>query len=233
MLRSASTALVAALAACQSAPPAAPPASLDADTRARYAEALDRLMERDQRHRTALSWGTTDPDELARLEALTDDEHIAEWTRRQAAGVALPDDVVRELEAAQAELDRQNLAELVDWIERCGWPTEERVGPHTDPTAILIHMPMEAVDGVLPLLEAEALAGRMPPAKYASVFDRKRQHDGEPQLYGTCVAFDPATRSTLPPAIVDIGATNAARERIGLPPLEEYRETSAAEAAGG
>ena len=86
----------------------------------------------------------------------------------------------------------------------------------------------EDVDGVLPVLRAEVLAGRMPPEPYAMIFDRKRQHEGEPQLYGTALAFDPATRTVLPPAVVDIDETNAARAEIGLEPLDEYREVAGA-----
>ncbi|MFI4896449.1 MAG: DUF6624 domain-containing protein, partial [Phycisphaerales bacterium JB059] len=81
-------------------------------------------------------------------------------------------------------------------------------------------------------LREETLAGRMPPKQYAVIADRKLQHDGKPQIYGTARAFDAKTRTVLPPAIVSIEATNAARAEIGLGALEEYRITDEATAAG-
>ena len=212
--------------------PAGPPAKLTSAQQTEYRMALESMMESDQRHRTALSWGTTDPEELARLEALPDEEVLAEMSRRSQAGIELPADVRADLSARQSQLDAANTQELVGYVERFGWPTEDRVGPYTDPTAILIHMPMDDVGAVLPLLEREVRAGRLEAKRYAAIYDRKRQHDDQPQLYGACRAFDTATGSVLAPAIVDIDQTNAARADIGLEPLTEYRITDAATAAG-
>ena len=181
------------------------------------------MDESDQRYRTALSWGTTDPDELARLDALSDEEHLAEWARRQRDGVSLPPDIKAEYEQKQRDVDYENTERLLDLVERHGWPTEERLGgPFPDPTAILIHMPMERVASALPVLKDEVLAGRMDAKKYAAIFDRKRQHDGEVQLYGTSRPFDPAAGRPMPAVIRDITETNRARAAIGLEPLTEY-----------
>lgn len=200
------------------------PDTLTSDQIASYRRVLDAIAISDQKFRTPVSWGTEDPDELARLEALDDDASIAEWGRRRAEGISLPEETERAYMAKQSEIDRENCGELMELVDRWGWPSEARLGAGTpDMTAVLIHMPMDMVGGFLPRLERETLAGRMNPKRYAVIYDRKRQHDGEPQLYGTAQAFDAATRTVLPPAVVDIDATNAARDRIGLEPLDEYR----------
>lgn len=201
------------------------PTELD---RARYREAVEQIAADDQKHRTAISWGTTDPDELARLEALDDEAHMAEWARRNAEGVKLDPDVQARLWERQIELDRHNTRILANLVERFGWPSEDLLGPGTpDMTPVLIHMQPEDVGWVLPLLKREALAQRMDPKQYAMIFDRKRQHDGRPPLYGTVQMFDRATNSVLPPDVVDIDETNAARAEIGLGPLDEYRLVNA------
>ena len=198
--------------------------SLSEDDQRAYLSALEEMAESDQRYRTALSWGTNDPEELARLEALSDEEHIAEWARRSREGVSLPEDIQAEYIQKQNEVDRENTVRLMRLVEAYGWPTEERLGGEcTAPTPILIHMPMDSVAPTMPVLKREVIAGRMDPKQYAAIYDRKLQHDGKIQLYGMCRVFDAKTRSPRPPVISDIEETNAARAEIGLEPLSEYR----------
>ncbi|GAB4552286.1 MAG: hypothetical protein Tsb0013_14560 [Phycisphaerales bacterium] len=201
---------------------------------AAYRTSLESILADDQRYRSAIAWGTTDEAELERLRNLDMQRALEERTQRRAAGIALDPALEDELMAKQIELDILNTQRLIDLIQRYGWPTEATVGTDfPNPTPVLIHMRPEDVDRVLPLLRRETLEGRMPPKQYAMIVDRKRQHDGQPQLYGTAQAFDPETRTILAPAIVDIDATNRARAEIGLPPLTEFRTTRATEAAGG
>ncbi|MEM9372909.1 MAG: DUF6624 domain-containing protein [Planctomycetota bacterium] len=192
--------------------------------RARFRAAIEQIAIDDQKHRTAISWGTTDPEELAELEALDDDAHIAEWARRNAEGIKLEPAEESRLWELQNELDYQNTRVLMNLVERFGWPSEEMLGEGTpDMTAVLIHMRPGDAAWVLPVLKREAITGRMDPKNYAMIFDRKRQHDGQPQLYGTARMYDRATNSVLPPEVVDIDKTNAARAEIGLGPLESFR----------
>ncbi|MFI4853732.1 MAG: DUF6624 domain-containing protein [Phycisphaerales bacterium JB065] len=200
----------------------------------RYHAALEAIMEADQRHRSAIAWGTTDPDELARLKALDDDASLAESARRHQAGIKLDPEVEQALWDKQIPLDQANTKELMRLIDAHGWPTVESAGEgYQSPVPVLIHMTMEDAAWVLPKLREEVIAGRMEPGPYAMIYDRKQQHDGKPQLYGKMQAFDAETRSILPPAIVDIDQTNRARTEIGMEPLTEYRITSAKIASGG
>ncbi len=198
-----------------------------------YRSALDAILESDQRYRTMISWGTTDPDELARLEALDDDASMAEYVRRNKEGIELDPEVEQELWDKQIPIDQANTKELMRLVDQYGWPTVETAGVgFPSPVPVLIHMTMEDMDWVLPKLRDEVLAGRMEPGPYAMIYDRKQQHDGEPQLYGKSQAFDSKTMTVLPPAIVDIDETNRARAEIGMEPLTEYRITDAKTAAG-
>lgn len=198
-----------------------------------YHTALDAIMESDQRYRTAISWGTTDPDELAELESLDDDASMAEYVRRNQEGIELDPEVEQALWDKQIPIDKANTRELMRLVDAYGWPTDETAGEgYANPVPVLIHMTMEDAEWVLPKLRMEVLAGRMEPGPYAMIYDRKQQHDEKPQLYGKMQAFDSKTMSVLPPAIVDIDETNRAREEIGMERLMEYRITDAETAAG-
>lgn len=198
-----------------------------------YRESLEKMMESDQLYRDAISWGTTDSDELAVLNALDDEAHMVEYSRRNAEGINLDPKLENELWKKQITIDLANTRELMRLVELHGWPTDESAGVgYPSPVPVLIHMQPEDVEWVLPKLRVEVLAGRMDPGPYAMIYDRKQQHDGKPQLYGKTQAFDSKTRTILAPAIVDIDATNMARAEIGLEPLVEYRITDSHTAAG-
>ena len=207
-------------------------ASRDCDASA-YCDAIVEMLRTDQLHRSAISWGTTDKAELDRLSSLPDNEQMVEYARRTRAGIRLDAEVEKALWEKQIAIDRANGDELMAWVRACGWPTRELLGedaPSVIP--ILIHMPMDQAAWVLPVLKKEVLAGRMPPKPYATIYDRKQQHDGTPQLYGMVQAFDAQTRTVLSPAIVDLDATNRARAEIGLDPIGEHRITDEQTAAG-
>lgn len=205
----------------------------DGFTPDQYHAALDAIMESDQRYRNAISWGTTDPDELARLEALDDEANMAEYVRRNKEGIELDPEVEQALWDKQIPIDQANTKELMRLIDTYGWPTVETAGEGFEsPVPVLIHMKMEDMEWVLPKLRKEVIAGRMEPGPYAMIYDRKQQHDEKPQLYGKMQAFDSKTMSVLPPAIVDIDETNRARAEIGMEPLTEYRITDAYIASG-
>lgn len=198
-----------------------------------YRSAILEMLRTDQLHRSAVDWGTTDRAEIERLSSLPDDEQMAEQARRIREGVRLDAELENELRERQGAIDRANVNELMSWVRACGWPTEELRGEDVPSVVpILIHMPMDQAAWALPVLKEEVLAGRMPAKPYATIHDRKQQHDGKPQIYGMVRAFDAQTRTVLPPAIVDLDATNRARAEIGLDPIGEHRITDERTAAG-
>lgn len=226
------------LVACQDARPISPIGSAQASSTGAtpaqernlgLAEELTEMMRLDQLHRTPVSWGTTDPDELRRLEALDDDAHLKEWARRNREGIQLPKDVEAELMRKQGILDAENFDRLAELIEEMGYPNPERLGLDApDPLPILIHASLENFASIEDKLRAEARAGRIRPRSYASLSDRKRQHGGKMQIYGMCRVFDAERGGPMPPEIADIDETNRARKEIGLEPLEEYTLVDAA-----
>lgn len=205
----------------------------DSQQRGDLTNGLREMMRLDQLHRTAVSWGTTDPEELARLAALDDEAHLAEAKRRWAAGIRLPKEQEAELMRKQGLLDKANFDRLIGWTRRFGYPDPHRLGLDApSPVPVFIHARLEWIGPVMDLLEAEAVAGRMPGKEFAALYDRKQQHAGRLQLYGTCRAFDRKTGQVLPPEIEDIDATNRARSALGLPPLAEYRLAKVARPGG-
>ena len=188
------------------------------------ARELTEMMRLDQLHRVAISWGTTDPQELACLKALDDDAHMIEIQRRWKAGVSLPEKLKAELFAKQTILDRALFARLVEIIKVQGYPDPKRLSIDApSPVPILIHADLAEFGKHQDLFLREVMAGNMPPKEYAALTDRKRQHAGEQQLYGTCSAFSRELNKVLAPDILDIEVTNRARAKIGLEPLKEYR----------
>lgn len=177
----------------------------------------------DQLHRTALSWGTTDPKELARLKALDDDAHMEEAKRRWREGVRLPKKQADELMAKQNIIDAANFHKLIGWVRTYGFPDPERLSIDApSPIGVLIHADTALYDSVAKLLRAEAKAGRMNARAFAALSDRKAQHAGGVQLYGMCQRFDPKSNQILPPEIEDIDKTNRARAELGMKPLKDY-----------
>lgn len=198
-----------------------------------YRGVVEKIMQRDQQYRDILAWETSDPDELARLKALPDDEQMAEMMRRRKEKISLDPEMKKKLWDKQIAIDRANTKELMGWVQACGWPSEVLLGEGTPSMVpVLIHMQMDDAEWVLPVLRDEVLAGRMEPSPYAMIYDRKQQHEGQPQLYGMTQAFDAKTRTVLAPAIVSLEETNAARAEIGMEPIEDYRITDAQTASG-
>lgn len=210
-----------------------PKAELSPSAKRELSAELTEMMRLDQLHRTPVSWGTTDPEELARLEALDDEAHMEEAKRRWREKIRLPKQLEAELMAKQDVLDRANVTRLAELIQRYGYPDPERLGLDApDPVPVLIHAKLEDYAQLESTLQVEVKAGRMPAKPYAALTDRKLQHGGKLQIYGTSRAFDPKTNEFLPPEIADIEFTNRARAEIGLPPLKEYRLAAPPKDAG-
>lgn len=198
-------------------------AKLDEETRAKLKAEFKEMLASDQSYRSMLSWRTTDPDELARLQALPDDEQIEAWRNRLKNAPELPAATREEFNKKQQEIDKKNEERLREIVTKYGWPDEKRFGEDFSVEVILIHGGVESVLAMKPMLKREVLAGRLKAKKFAAIIDRKLQHAGKIQLYGMSSAFDRETGKVLPPLIENIEKTNAARKEIGMPPLEKYR----------
>lgn len=202
---------------------------LPAATQAALRVELREMARADQRVRFMVKAGTFSPcvaDSLiTAFSGMTVDAYIdAERTLRDTAAARTSDAERDLLNRMMHATDAANTARLAEIIRQHGWPSPERIGGTTKPLTFLLHMASTDLEALLPVLEREVYTQRMPPENYARAVDKMRVIQGEVQLYGTGASFDPETRQVLPPAIVSIEVTNAARLAIGLPELETYRE---------
>ena len=164
-------------------------------------------------------WKLAPPKEQAlRLELLAlaaDDERVRQLLAQDGQ---LFDGYAPDMEA----IHRRNAARLAALVDANGWPGRTLAGDDGAEAAwrIIQHAISEPAlqRRCLPLLEAAAAAGEVPPLQPAMLADRIRYHEGRPQLYGTTVGFDAEGRLT-PGPLEDPEGVDARRAALGLPPL--------------
>ncbi|MEM7200031.1 MAG: hypothetical protein AAF628_07185 [Planctomycetota bacterium] len=206
------------------------PAELTEHQREMLRLRIELIMEKDQQFRSMLSYGTTDLDEIARIDALSMEQMMA----------AMADDT-RQLDPAIRDLlvqlqqrnDTENQEAFEAIVREFGYPSAERLDMKSVGLfAVLLHPPVELDEieshlaRMSDLLLPEVRAGRMEARLYATFVDNMLAKIlRRPQLYGTNQQFDPATNQVLPPRIEDLQKANDARRAIGMPELQagEYR----------
>ena len=187
------------------------------------------MCESDQRYRNYLAKGTLDDAICDRIDSVFNNVGIeAGWAYEKSLGLSLPKVVEDSLWELQHQIDFTNHLTLRGMIKTYGWLSKEVLGEsHYIQTLLLLHPPKDwdirrymvrYTDILLPEVEA----GRMEPVTYASFIDNMRGKIlREPQLYGTNGTFDAKTGKVLPPVILDLAESNAARKVIGMPALKE------------
>lgn len=119
--------------------------------------------------------------------------------------------------------DSARTARLKAIIDEHGWPGPDKVGSDGANAAWLIlqHSPDSALqERMLPVLEQEAAAGRLPASDVAMLTDRVLVRSGKPQRYGNSFEFKDGRLVSNP--IEDIEGLDARRAAVGLPPMTEY-----------
>lgn len=146
--------------------------------------------------------------------------------RRQAAAYAkrLPGSLerLRAVLEEQKKVDAENLARLEAIIAEYGWPGRQLVGEKAGGAALIVlqHADVEKQRQYLPLLEAGAARGDVPPLHLARLVDNIRAGEGRDQLYGTRVQTDADGRPTVYP-VEDPERLEERRKAAGLAPIEE------------
>lgn len=183
----------------------------------------------DQQYRNYLAKNTLDESIIARIDSVFDSEGIEagilyEKSLKLTMETALKDS----LWELQHAIDFTNHLTLRGIFESYGYLSKDILGEdHYVQILLLMHPPKDwNVEGYLAeyseLLLPEVRANRMEAREYASFIDNmKGKILRQPQLYGTNFEFDAKSRSVQPPTIADLEESNAAREAIGLPPLQE------------
>lgn len=157
-----------------------------------------------------------DPVLCARLIEMTNRDQIV---RRKW----LADRANKEIHAEVESVDAANLRELVEIIDRHGWPGRSLVGGRASGGAwgVIQHSPIETIKKYLPLMTAAMKAGELDGALVATSVDRVQIADGKPQIYGT--QFREENGEMVPHPIEDPDEVDKRRAEVGLSPLAEYK----------
>jgi hypothetical protein len=138
------------------------------------------------------------------------------------SGVRAPLDSAAAL--AQREADLANLRRLEEIVARHGWPGVSLVGEEGSRAAFLVlqHGDVATQERYLPLVKQAAAAREIAPGLAAMLEDRVLMQRGQPQIYGTQLRVDPATRQMSLWPVRDEAAVDQRRASVGLNPLAEY-----------
>ena len=124
-----------------------------------------------------------------------------------------------------AEIDAQLTAGLKEIVGKSGWPTIKLVGIDASNGAMLVltHTQDHAWQlSLLPLLEKLADEDRIDGLPLAFVIDKELVAEGKLQRYGT--QFTRVDGGIGMYGVEDPGGLDAARARVGLPPIDEYKK---------
>lgn len=117
---------------------------------------------------------------------------------------------------------KENQKQLLELLEKYGWPTTSEVTEYAAAGAALIinHATYELRSKYFPLLEEAFQKGEAQPLRYAKMKDRLLVEEGKEQVYGTQVRFE--GRSKKPYPIIKPEQVDRRRAKIGLGPLRPY-----------
>lgn len=114
--------------------------------------------------------------------------------------------------------------ELVEWIDKKGWPRIINVGREAAFTAwlVIMHSNSKLQKKYLPVIKKICEENELPWARYASIYDRSKFNDNKPQKYGTHISYNEKTGSMELYKLENESMVNVWRKEVGLQPLEEY-----------
>lgn len=155
------------------------------------------------------------------LERLKIDQAIRMKRIRQDITKPQPE-LLEQMKSIDAETD----AWLKEVVRERGWPGSDLVGLDGASAAstMLMHVPAETQNQMLPRVEAAFKRGAVTGTTYAMLFDHVRVASGQPQRYGTVAKPMTADKQVVFFPIEDEATVDARRAEMGLQPLAEYRE---------
>lgn len=124
----------------------------------------------------------------------------------------------------QHAIDDANTKRLAEIVDKQGWPEQSKAGKKAATAAFLVvqHAELDQQKRFLPLLRDSVARGEAQPQNLALLEDRIKMREGKPQIYGSQIALDPATRKLSFHAIDDEINLDKRRAAVGLEPLSEY-----------
>ena len=188
---------------------------------------LQDMADRDQKYRSSISAGTTDPAIQSAIDSVFNNEGIAEGFKyKKSLNLQLSKQQIDSLWSLQHREDLHNHMTLRGLFAAYGYIPESIIKENNYIQLVtLLHPPKDwniasYLKSYEVILRPEVKKGNMPPKSFATFHDNmKVKILKQPQLYGTMKAFNPSTMKEGLPAIENILATNEARSEIGLPIL--------------
>lgn len=202
---------------------------LSKSDRARIIGEIEDIMESDEQYRAIIALGTFDQKTINKDKELRESASLEDYLAfKKTVKKTLSKTQNDSLWNLQHKLDYNNYTKFKTLVEEYGYPSKERLGIKDDYLfTILLHPPIEIeptkyLNEMSKFLLPEVKSNRMPAKLYATFYDNiKAKILKEPQLYGTNQTYNPETMSIGNPKISNIRKTNNAREKIGLPKLNE------------
>ncbi|WP_162427751.1 DUF6624 domain-containing protein [Pontibacter pudoricolor] len=123
--------------------------------------------------------------------------------------------------------DAENQKQVIAIIEKYGWPGKSMVGPHASNAAFLViqHTPREQKEIMgkyLPLLREAVAKGEAAKSQLALMEDRYLMYNDKPQLYGSQVTTNQATKQQELYKVEDEANLDKRRAEMELEPIKDY-----------
>lgn len=160
------------------------------------------------------------------------DQEVRKWTMLSSLSSLSYDEIVT-YSTEMALLDSLNQATVFGILDKEGWPARLSDKANQAIWLVIDHSDLATRRKYLDLVKAKAEEGVLDKSDYATLNDRVLMEEGKPQIYGTQIKITGTIifgeEQTLPMylwPVEDPAALDSLRSSIGLPPIEEYLESS-------
>lgn len=157
------------------------------------------------------------------------DQEVRKWTVLSS----LSYDEIVTYSTEMALTDSLNQATVFGILDKEGWPARLSDKANQAIWLVIDHSDLATRRKYLDLVKAKAEEGVLDKSDYATLNDRVLMEEGKPQIYGTQIKITGTIifgeEQTLPMylwPVEDPAALDSLRSSIGLPPIEEYLESS-------
>lgn len=161
------------------------------------------------------------------------DQEVRKWTVLSS----LTYDEMVTYSTEMALTDSLNQATVFGILDKEGWPARLSDKANQAIWLVIDHSDLATRRKYLDLVKAKAEEGVLDKSDYATLNDRVLMEEGKPQIYGTQIKITGTIifgeEQTLPQTlpmylwpVEDPAALDSLRSSIGLPPIEEYLESS-------
>lgn len=157
------------------------------------------------------------------------DQEVRKWTVLSS----LSYDEIVTYSTEMALTDSLNQATVFGILDKEGWPARLSDKANQAIWLVIDHSDLATRRKYLDLVKAKAEEGVLDKSDYATLNDRVLMEEGKPQIYGTQIKITGTIifgeEQTLPMylwPVEDPAALDSLRNSIGLPPIEEYLESS-------